>query len=129
MNKIFDKLYLRKKGMTNSVIPFNLYQKELGLKIKRLRAKHGLTQEQLAEKMGIATRTLCGIENGENFVKAETMEKICKIFDITSFELFAFDHVKPQDELIEEIIQDVKNLNNRIKIETAYKFIKALKID
>ena len=104
-------------------------KKELGLKIKRLRAKHKLTQEQLAEKMGIATRTLCGIENGENFVKAETLEKICKIFNITSFELFAFDHLKPQEELVAEIIDDVKKLNNRTKIETAYKFIKALKID
>ena len=104
-------------------------KKELGLKIKRLRAKHKLTQEQLAEKIGIATRTLCGIENGENFVKAETLEKIFNIFCITSFELFAFDHVKPQDELVEEIIEDVKKLNNRMKIETAYKFIKALKID
>ena len=44
-------------------------KKILGLKIKRLRLKHNLTQEQLAEKMQIAPRTLCGIENGENSPK------------------------------------------------------------
>ena len=43
-------------------------KKLLGQKIKRMRAKFGFTQEQLAEKMQISTRTLCGIENGENFV-------------------------------------------------------------
>ena len=46
---------------------------QLGFKIKRLRIKHKMTQEQLAEKMQIAPRTLCGIEIGVNFVKAETL--------------------------------------------------------
>lgn len=102
---------------------------QLGAKIKRLRAKHGYTQEELAEKMQIAPRTLCGIENGENFVKAETLEKVCNVFNITCFELFAFDHIKPQAELIEEILQDIKSFKNRDKIETIYKFIKSLKVD
>ena len=102
---------------------------QLGTKIKRLRAKYGYTQEQLAEKMQIATRTLCGIENGENFVKAETIDKLCNVFGITYFELFAFDHIKPMDNLIEEIISDVKGFKNREKIEIIYKFIKALKVE
>ncbi len=104
-------------------------KKQLGAKIKRLRAKNKLTQDQLAEKMGIATRTLCGIENGENFVKAETVEKLCEVFNITSFELFAFDHIKPQEELIKESYQDITSLNSREKIETVYKFLKALKVE
>ena len=102
---------------------------QLGSKIKRLRLKHKLTQEQLAEKMQIAPRTLCGIENGENFVKAETLAKLCEVFDITSFELFAFDHIKPQEELIDEIINDIKMLKSREKIETLYKIVKALKVE
>ena len=104
-------------------------KKQFGAKIKRLRAKHKLTQDQLAEKMGIATRTLCGIENGENFVKAETVEKVCEVFGITAFELFAFDHIKPQEDLVNEIIEDVKSLTSREKIETVYKFLKALKVE
>lgn len=102
---------------------------QLGSKIKRLRLKHKLTQEQLAEKMQIAPRTLCGIENGENFVKAETLAKLCEVFNITSFELFAFDHIKPQEELIDEIINDIKMLKSREKIETLYKIVKALKVE
>ena len=102
---------------------------QLGSKIKRLRIKHKMTQEQLAEKMQIAPRTLCGIENGENFVKAETLAKFCEVFGVTSFELFAFDHIKPQDELLEEIIMDIKSFKSREKIETLYKIVKALKVE
>lgn len=100
-------------------------KKQLGAKIKRLRQKNGLTQEQFAERIDIATRTLSGIETGENFVTAETLEKIFKALDVSGSELFAFDHIKPQEELISEIIEDVQKLKDRDKIETVYKIIKA----
>lgn len=100
-------------------------KKQLGNKIKRLRQKRGFTQEQLAEKIGIATRTLCGIETGENFVTAETLERIFDALQVSSSELFAFDHIKPQEDLINEIISDIQNLKDRQKIETIYKIIKA----
>jgi len=104
-------------------------KKQLGAKIKRLRSKYDLTQEQLAEKIQVATRTLCGIENGENFVKAETIERLCNVLNITLSELFACDHLKPQEDLINEIIIDLKQFKNREKIETIYKFVKSLKVE
>ncbi len=82
-------------------------------------------QEQLAEKIDIATRTLCGIENGENFLTADTLEKIIDVLNVSSADLFAFDHIKSQEELIDEIISDVQNLKDKAKIETIYKLIKA----
>lgn len=100
-------------------------KKQLGAKIKRLRQKQGLTQEQLAEKIDIATRTMSGIETGENFVTSETLEKILDVLNISSSELFAFDHIKPKDELKQEIISDIQNLNDRNTIETVYKIVKA----
>ena len=100
-------------------------KKQLGTKIKRVRQKQGLTQEQLAEKIDIATRTLCGIENGENFLTADTLEKIIDVLNVSSADLFAFDHIKPQEELVNEIISDIQNLKDREKIETIYKLIKA----
>lgn len=99
-------------------------KKLLGAKIKRLRQNRGLTQEQLAENIDIATRTLCGIENGENFLTADTLEKILAVLNVSSSELFAFDHLKPQEELIQEIIHDLQSIKSREKIETIYKLIK-----
>lgn len=100
-------------------------KQQLGYKIKRLRQKQGYTQEQLAEKMEIATRTLSGIESGKNFVTAETLEKVFEALEVSSSELFAFDHIKPQEELVSEIVADIQNLKDRNKIETIYKIIKA----
>jgi transcriptional regulator with XRE-family HTH domain len=100
-------------------------KKQLGAKIKRLRQKRGLTQEQLAEKVDIATRTLSGVETGENFVTAETLEKFLTALNVSISELFAIDHIKPQEDLISEIVKDVQSLKDRTKIETIYKIIKA----
>lgn len=101
-------------------------KKQLGEKIKRLRQKRGFTQEQFAEQIDIATRTLSGIETGENFVTSETLNKILIALNISSSELFAFDHIKPKDELKEEIISDIQKLTDRNKIETVYKIVKAV---
>ena len=37
-------------------------KKQIGTRIKQLRQAQGFSQEQFAERLGIATRTLCGIE-------------------------------------------------------------------
>ena len=34
-----------------------------------------------------------------------------------------------EEELLKEIYQDIKSLNTREKIETVYKFLKALKVE
>ena len=100
-------------------------KKQLGSKIKRLRQKKGYTQEQLAEKMGIATRTLSGIEIGENFVTAETLEKVLDVLEVSGSELFAFDHLKPKEDLINESVSELHSIEDRDKIEIIYKIVKA----
>ena len=47
------------------------------------------------------------------------------VLDISSSELFAFDHLKPQ----EEMISDLRAIKSREKIETIYKLIKAIIIE
>ncbi len=105
-------------------------KKELGKKIKRMRQKRGLTQEQLAEIVDISQRTLSGIEIGENFVTAETFDKIVKALNTSSNEMFFSNHLKDTDELLKEIHSDIEKLKfNPLIIEIVYKFIKSLLIE
>jgi len=52
----------------------------LSANIKKLRKKHNLSQEQLAQKAGITYSTLIKIESGFN--KNPTLETLTKIADI-----------------------------------------------
>ena len=65
-------------------------QQQLGNRIKELRKIKGLSQEVLAEQIGIATNTLSSIETGNAFMTAQTLEKILEILNITPKELFTF---------------------------------------
>ncbi|MBQ7125532.1 helix-turn-helix transcriptional regulator [bacterium] len=100
-------------------------KKQLGARIKQIRQSQGFSQEQFAEKIGIATRTLCGIEVGKNFFTSDTLEKILTVLNITPQDLFKINHLKPKEELIEEIISTLRNINDREKIEIIYKIIKS----
>ena len=100
-------------------------KKQLGQRIKQLRQSKGFSQEQFAERVGIATRTLCGIEIGRSFFTADTLEKILEVLEITPQDLFRINHLQPQEDLVEEIISSVKNIKDREKIEIIYKIIKS----
>ena len=100
-------------------------KKQLGQRIKKLRQDRGYSQEQFAEKLGIATRTLCGIEIGKNFFTADTLEKILTSLDITPQELFMINYLQPKEVLVDEIIDTVKSIKDREKVEIIYKIVKS----
>ena len=102
-------------------------KKELGLKIKRLRQKEGLTQDQFAAKINIATRTLAGIEIGESFVSAQTIENILKYANLSFEDFFISSHLRPTEDLLSDIQEYLNRIkDDRYKVESIYKVIKAL---
>lgn len=102
-------------------------KEEFGEKIKRMRQNRGLTQEQLAEAVDISQRALSAIERGENFVTSETIDKLLKTLNTTSEELFALNHLKPQDELLNEINKNILIISqNPQKLEIIYNITKSL---
>ena len=102
-------------------------KEELGKKIKRMRQNRGLTQEQLSEMIDVSQRTLSGIEIGENFVTAETLDKLVLALNTTTEELFANNHLKSEDELIKDINKIINILaNNPVKLDILYNVAKAL---
>ena len=102
-------------------------KQELGKKIKKMRLNRGLTQEQLAEAVDISQRTLSGIEIGENFVTAETLDKLIKALNTTSDELFAINHFKDDEEKISEIKHDIIYISkDPAKLNILYNVTKSL---
>ncbi len=56
---------------------------KIGTKIRQLRERKGLTQEELAEKAGVARRTVANIELGAFNPKLETVNDIVEAMDAT----------------------------------------------
>lgn len=70
---------------------------DFGKRIKELRESLFMSQEALAEKLGVHRNTLARIENGDNFVSLETLEKIRATFDVEYDELFMFNKPVKKD--------------------------------
>jgi len=60
-------------------------------RIKELRARYGLTQEDLAKKVGVRRETILFIEKGEYNPSLNLAHGIAKSLKTTIDELFMFD--------------------------------------
>jgi transcriptional regulator with XRE-family HTH domain len=95
-----------------------------GKNLKQLRVVKGLSQEALAEKIGIEIHNLSRIETGRSFPRLKTLIKILNVLNIEPIELFNFT------KGIEEF--DVRFSINKIldknpqKIEDFHKLLLAL---
>ena len=81
----------------------------LGLRLKEYRENRKLTQDKLAEMVGIDPKHLSRIENGRNYPSLETLEKILDSLDVSYEEIFNFKLLVSKDELI-------KKINSRLEV-------------
>jgi putative transcriptional regulator len=60
-------------------------------RIKELRARYSLTQEDLAKKVGVRRETILFIENGKYIPSLKLAHEIAKVLKTTVDELFMFE--------------------------------------
>jgi len=68
----------------------------IGNKIKEVRKKKGLSQEELAESSKVNLRTIQRIENNESEPRGKTLHLICNILDINAEDIL--DYGKQEDK-------------------------------
>ena len=56
--------------------------------LKNLRAVVGLSQAEVAKRLGIALQSYNSKENGHRLIKAEELEQLARLFDVSMDELF-----------------------------------------
>ncbi len=94
----------------------------LGKRIKELRKCKGMTQELLAEKVGIDSKHLSRVECGKNAPSFELLNRICAALQIELSLLFDTLHLKTKKELINEI-DNILERESEENIKTFYKII------
>ena len=74
-------------------------KKLLGKRIQELRHKNNMKQSELAEAVGIATKSQSCIETGKNYPSAELVERYAKTFNVDIADLLTLSHIKTTKEL------------------------------
>ena len=63
----------------------------IGEKIKELRRKNDLTQEKLADQLGVSYQTVSKWETGVTSPDLSLIVPLARLFKVTTDELFGFD--------------------------------------
>ncbi|HEV2402761.1 MAG TPA: helix-turn-helix transcriptional regulator [Candidatus Saccharimonadales bacterium] len=62
--------------------------KAFGKRLAQVRKSRGVTQQQLAEKLGMSVVTIAYLETGKRFARLGTLHKIAKALRVDISELF-----------------------------------------
>jgi transcriptional regulator with XRE-family HTH domain len=72
---------------------------DLSVKIKKHRERLGLSQRELAEKMGVLQPTITRMESGESGIHSTTLKKFC---DVVGLEIDFVPREKTKEDLLFE---------------------------
>ena len=89
-------------------VNLSLTPQEIGKRVKELRKKRGLTQEQLAYMCGFKNKSSINhIENGRNIPKSR-LEKIAEILGTTPMYLMGYENqVEPEQSALLEYVKNM----------------------
>ena len=87
-------------------------ESNLGAIVKAARLKKGLTQEVLAEKVGVGLRHIMGIENEGNIPSYEVLYALIRVLHIPA-DLIFYPEKQSKDLQIEDIVRMLYNCDER----------------
>jgi transcriptional regulator with XRE-family HTH domain len=71
-------------------------RQKFGKRLRQIRRYRDLTQEQLAEQVGVSVDFIGNLERGESAASFDTLEKLAEVLEVEVDELFRFADLRKQ---------------------------------
>lgn len=98
----------------------------LGARIKELRKRAGLSQDQLAEKVGIESKYLSRIEVGKRHPSLDALERIADSLQVEMKELFDYFHHDSEAISLKGIKNSLEGASDE-ELRLVFKLIRAVR--
>jgi transcriptional regulator with XRE-family HTH domain len=85
----------------------------LGARIRELRKAQGLTQDQLAEVLGIEQKYVSLIEHGKSYPSLDRLMRIAEVLKVPLPSLFNFAHHNPEALTPELLMKNLEGLDEQ----------------
>ena len=100
------------------------FYKKFGKRLKELRLQANITQEDLAEKVGVATKTVSYWENGHNPITLNKIPLIATALNIPIYKLFVFLDI--EESAADKDYIKLLQLRTSEELEVLFNFVKEL---
>ena len=112
-----------KQGIKRDQIIMNekVYNALFGARVKYYREKKGMTQKELAEKLGYTTHTsIYQIESGNNSIPLSKLPDFCLALDVEPFDLLGLTEKDKQIQIIAEKMESGERASDIAKFVELY---------
>ena len=97
----------------------------IGARIKEIRSKRGITQDQLSERMEINPKYLSSIERGKENPTLNTLIKLSRSLEVGLDEVFGFVEIEDPDKRKSLIISLLDEANDE-QLKLAFKILSVI---
>lgn len=87
----------------------------LGTRIREIRKSRQLSQERLAEKVGVEPKQISRIEGGKSSPSMDTLEAIARELQVEMKDLLDFQHLTDQEPIEDQALQIIRLMDVRTK--------------
>lgn len=87
----------------------------LGMRIREVRKLRGLSQERLAEKVGVDPKQISRIEGGKSAPSLDTLEAIAKHLQVEMKDVFDFQNLVPEESMEDQVLRFFGLMDERTK--------------
>lgn len=101
------------------------FSQKLGKRIKELRKKSSLSQDQVAEQAGISGKYLGEVERGEVNVSVIILSKIALVFGVSMNDILTFDHLSTREDMESELFKIINTADEK-NIQQIYRIVNAI---
>ena len=102
-----------------------MFKEKFASNLKYLKKSRKLTQEQLAEMVGVDFRYISILETAKSFPSCDVIEKLAAALNVGYSELFDFDYDMTREQQEERLITIIKLLDTK-HLQMLYKVTKDL---
>lgn len=99
----------------------------IGQRIRKIRKAHGLSQEELAEKVGISTTHMSHIETGNTKLSLPVFVELAEALEIRTDEMLSDSDLATRGAAIEEIVRILDTCTTQ-QVKVMEDILKATKI-
>ena len=89
----------------------------VGKRIKIVRQRRGLTQDQLAEQVGLSPKYISGIERGVENPTMDILIRLAKVLGVEPYDLFLFGELEESEKALRKGIEKMVREADRQKLQ------------